>query len=364
MFKSRLNPIYNVDTNNPFAADPSSTTISPASWTFSAAWNWLITSMWDLFSIPLDILRELQNTASIQVSASSISQSPLYQPQFVIGAYVVPNSVSAADYQKSQNFTRSYSNRSAPKQFRVSVGKSEVKAIVKSSWTEPYFAGYSFEDMAYIAGAIAALVMLFSLASIFALAWLIISRIFKLVLYILKPTVLIVFMGIVAGIMGFIRGTILAPIAFALSFIATDFSNGFSDQKHIEAFQHIFQNSQMLNWKMQFTLAFKQLSVWLLAVSVIFALLWIDNAILSQWQESALIKAWIGDITNQFWMKASAYFVVGLTTLLYGLLITKSYGFIKDYMQQQTLNDPLLNKIGEMLKDQTKLADKITNKIT
>jgi hypothetical protein len=190
------------------------------------------------------------------------------------------------------------------------------------------------------------------------------TLILKLVLYVLKPTALIVFLGIVAGIMGFLRATILAPFAFALSFIATDFSNGFSSHKHIAAFEHIFQNSQMLNWKMQFTLAFKQLSVWLLAVSVIFALLWIDNAILSQWQESALIKAWIGDITNQFWMKASAYFVVGLTTLLYGLLITKSYGFIKDYMQQQTLNDPLLNKIGEMLKDQTKLADKITNKIT
>ncbi len=357
-------PIYNIDISKPFNISPSAEVFSYSSWSVSGTWNWIITTIWDLYSIPLDILRELQNTASIKVSASSLSQSPLYQPQFVIGSYVVPQFHPTTLNQTHQNYTQSYSNRSAPKQFRLNSSRDDIKSAIDYAWYEPFLFGYSLDDIMSFSGAIVAVVLLLVSSTIFAFIFAIISALLKLILYVLRPTAMIVFLGIIAGIIGFIRATIIAPIAFALSFIATDFSRGFSNLEHIGAFQHIFQNSQALNFKTQFTIAFKQLSVWLLSVTMIFALLWIDNMILSHWQESALIKAWLGDLTGKSWMMISGYFVIAITTLLYGLLITKAYEYIQEWMTEQTLNDPLLLKVGQMLKEQTKLSEKITDKIT
>lgn len=357
-------PIYNIDISKPFNISPAAEVFSYSSWSVSGTWNWIITTIWDLYSIPLDILRELQNTASIKVSASSLSQSPLYQPQFVIGSYVVPQFHTTTLNQTHQNYTQSYSNRSAPKQFRLNSSRDDIKSAIDYAWYEPFLFGYSLDDIMSFSGAIVAVVLLLVSSTIFAFIFAIISALLKLILYVLRPTAMIVFLGIIAGIIGFIRATIIAPIAFALSFIATDFSRGFSNLEHIGAFQHIFQNSQALNFKTQFTIAFKQLSVWLLSVTMIFALLWIDNMILSHWQESALIKAWLGDLTGKSWMMISGYFVIAITTLLYGLLITKAYEYIQEWMTEQTLNDPLLLKVGQMLKEQTKLSEKITDKIT
>lgn len=163
-----------------------------------------------------------------------------------------------------------------------------------------------------------------------------------------------------AGILGFLRATIIAPASFALSFIATDFSRGFKNLSHYPELEHIFTHS-ILNYKLQFMTAIKQLSVWMYSVSVIFALLWIDNNILASWQQAAMMKAWIGDITGQTMFMITSYLIVALTALVYGLLINESYKYLEQFMKSVTLEDPLISSLIKMMKEQKSLIDKVSN---
>lgn len=333
--------------------------------------NWFIKSVstlfswaWDMFSIPLDVLRSLQNTALIQTATSLSSEGSFYQPQFLIGSYSTIDSAQKI-ISSSDTTASTHTNIQLPKPSPAFDSANVIEEIKKYFSKEIPGINMSLSDLIQASAILAAITIFFGGSGILVFLIASVYYLFRFVVYLALPTVMIILLGIMAGIFGFFRATIIAPLAVAVRFIASDFSRGFKDpQTHPELSSLLNSKAikSLLDYKQQFAIAFKQLSAWIVSVTLIFALLWIDNTLLNGWQQTAMMRAWVADITGQDLAIYTSYFIIVLAATLYGYLVHLSYSKLEDFMKSNSINDPLFNSVTELLKQSKQLANNMTNK--
>jgi len=306
---------------------------------------------WGILTEVLDTVREYQNVAMVKVTYFTHSSNGLYDIDRIIGPGVIPT-ISKATLPP-ELATPSIKNNSFLPPYTIKEAIEEIKTVLTDEETLSKVVGggvvatgatwlASKTDSGTFVLKIMISIIYFLFAAIIVLPLLLLFRIIKVVL-----------LGVIIGIMGIIRITMLLPLSLVIWVMSYNVGSSKTLSSLESLFKYIDKPMEQLK------VSSKQLLVWVFATFILGVMMYISQNIFGQYlmDQSILVlldKMTAGAIEGPTML--SVLFTNGFAILAIFFIVVYGYSLILSYITSTIKETPLMKKVGDMLEQQEKAS--------
>jgi hypothetical protein len=316
-------------------------------------WPSIVRSVWQLATIPMNFLREFQNTASVKVSDYELNTNDIYNPEILLGAFnsdekkvlsggIISQSSTGYDFT-NPNYLIPSLDSSVSDVWNNLKEMMSVGGILTTIGIGVVLTGLGLTTV------FVGMILTFIMAMVIGLASMVFAMIFR--------TVSIFVLGIAVGIMGFFNATIWFPLSLFIWSLTYDYKK----KDTVEELKPLLR-ALKVNPSLTFWLAIRQLSGWMVAITVMVAIISIDHNFLEPIQKSISFEAWLGEMMGSDIGVLRSYMVSFVLGGFYILLLIKGYSLIEQYFKKQTVDDPALSAAKKMVDDTKTMWQKLNKK--
>jgi len=316
-------------------------------------WPSIVRSVWQLATIPMNFLREFQNTASVKVSDYELNTSDIYNPEILLGAFnsdekkvlsggIISQSSTGYDFT-NPNYLIPSLDSSVSDVWNNLKEMMSVGGILTTIGIGVVLTGLGLTTV------FVGMILTFIMAMVIGLASMVFAMIFR--------TVSIFVLGIAVGIMGFFNATIWFPLSLFIWSLTYDYKK----KDTVEELKPLLR-ALKVNPSLTFWLAIRQLSGWMVAITVMVAIISIDHNFLEPIQKTISFEAWLGEMMGSDIGMLRSYMVSFVLGGFYILLLIKGYSLIEQYFKKQTVDDPALSAAKKMVDDTKTMWQKLNKK--